>query len=109
VKAIDWTPTRINSLTSGTPPAIRIPMNFPTDRECLEAVAQTVGRFSQEDVTIGWIRNTMELSLAAVTENLRPEIEKNPLAEIVETGIEWPFDAAGNLASPLGLHTSAAT
>ena len=33
---IDWNPTRINSLTASTPSAIRTPIHFPTDRECLE-------------------------------------------------------------------------
>ncbi len=38
VNRIDWTPTRINSLTANTPAAIRTPVHFPTDRECLEAL-----------------------------------------------------------------------
>ena len=38
------TPTRINSLTASTPAAIRTPIHFPSDRECLERIAPTVGR-----------------------------------------------------------------
>ena len=62
VKRIDWEPTWINSLTANTPAAIRTPIHFPTDRECLERVAPTVGRLSMDEVTYGWIRNTMELT-----------------------------------------------
>src|SRR2546426_1562993 len=59
---IDWVPTRINSLTASTPACIRTPMHFPTDRECLERVAPTVGKFDIAEVTIGWIRNSLELA-----------------------------------------------
>ena len=38
VNRIDWEPTLINSLTANTPAAIRTPIHFPTDRECLERI-----------------------------------------------------------------------
>ena len=44
VNRIDWEPTWINSLTANTPAAIRTPIHFPTDRECLERIAPTVGK-----------------------------------------------------------------
>src|SRR5947209_10107094 len=62
VDRIDWQPTLINSLSANTPAAIRTPIHFPTDRECIERIAPTVGRLALEDVTYGWIRNTMELT-----------------------------------------------
>jgi hypothetical protein len=99
VNRIDWTPTLINSLTANTPAAIRTPIHFPTDRECLERVAPTVGRLSLDDVTYGWIRNTMELTRMAVSENVRAAVEQNPLLEIEGT-IDLEFDAAGDLISP---------
>jgi hypothetical protein len=101
VNRVDWTPTRINSLTASTPTAIRIPVHYPTDRECLEAIAPTVGKFDMRDVTIGWIRNSMELSLLAMSENLRPQIERHPLLEILGPPREIEFDASGNLVSPI--------
>jgi hypothetical protein len=99
VKRIDWEPTWINSLTANTPAAIRTPIHFATDRECLERVAPTVGRLALDEVTYGWIRNTMELTRLAVSENVRAEVEKNPLLAI-EAAIDCEFDAAGNLISP---------
>ncbi len=107
VNRIDWTPTLINSLTANTPAAIRTPIHFPTDRECLERVAPTVGRLSLDDVTYGWIRNTMELTRMAVSENVRAAVEQNPLLEIEGT-IDLEFDAAGDLISPF-LEVAAAT
>jgi hypothetical protein len=99
VKRIDWAPTWINSLTANTPAAIRTPIHFPTDRECLERVAPTVGRLAMDEVTYGWIRNTMELTRLALSENVRAEVEQNPLLEI-EAAIDLEFDTTGNLISP---------
>jgi len=61
VERIDWAPTTINSLTANTPAAIRTPVHFATDRECLERFAPTVGKLDLSQVTYGWIRNSMEL------------------------------------------------
>ena len=97
VNRVDWEPTRINSLTASTPSAIRLPIHFPTDRECLERIAPTVGKFDFAEVTIAWIRNTMELGLLMMTENLLPEIKQNPTLEVVGEPRELEFDKDGNL------------
>ncbi|MGP8244958.1 MAG: hypothetical protein ACLQVN_10625 [Bryobacteraceae bacterium] len=99
VDRIDWEPTWINSLTANTPAAIRTPIHFPTDRECLERIAPTVGKVDLGEVTFAWIRNTMELGRVAVSENLLPAIQANPLAEI-EAVVDFEFDGAQNLISP---------
>src|SRR5262249_54772731 len=95
---VDWHPTRINSLTASTPAAIRTPAHFPTDRECLERIMPTVGKFDMNEVTIGWVRNSLEIATIALSENLRPQIEANPLLEIVGPPEEFAFDASGNLS-----------
>jgi len=56
------------------------------------------------DVTIGWIRNSLELAALVLSENLKPEIEQNPLLEIVEPARELQFDASGNLVNRLPEH-----
>ena len=99
VNRIDWNPTWVNSLTANTPAAIRTPIHFPTDRECLERIAPTVGKLDLDEVTYGWIRNTMELGRVALSENLRPVIERNPDLEI-EAAIDFEFAQDGNLISP---------
>jgi len=99
VDRINWEPTLINSLTANTPAAIRTPIHFRTDRECLERIAPTVGKLDLSQVTYGWIRNTMELVRIAVSENLRAEMEANPQVEI-EAAIDFDFDGRGNLISP---------
>jgi hypothetical protein len=109
IDRIDWEPTRINSLTASTPTAIRTPIHYPTDRECLEAIAPTVGKFDTREVTIGWIRNTMELSPLAMSENLRPAIERNPLLEIVSEARDIEFDRSGNLLAFAEAHALLST
>jgi len=99
VNRIDWEPTRINSLTANTPAAIRTPIHFPTDRECIERIAPTVGKVDLDAVTFGWIRNTMELGRIGLSENLRAKIENNPMIEI-EATVDFEFDGEGNLVSP---------
>ena len=99
VRHIDWEPTRVNALSSGTPSRIRVPAHFATDRECLQWVAATAGRLDAADVTYGWIRNTLELDRLAISPNLRGAIAGQPYVEIDgEIVVEWN---QGNLVSPL--------
>ena len=98
LERIDWHATQINSLTASTPAAIRTPIHFPSDRECLEKIALTVGRIDQKDVTYGWFKNSLELGVMKLSENLRDEIRKSPSLEIVGPPEELDFDGAGNLA-----------
>ncbi|MGD0437538.1 MAG: hypothetical protein ABSB86_13845, partial [Bryobacteraceae bacterium] len=97
LEKIDWNATRINSLTASTPTAIRTPVHFPTDRECLERIAPTVGKVDLSEVTYGWIKNSLELGFMKLSENLRSQIEANPALEVVGPAEEMEFDAAGNL------------
>jgi hypothetical protein len=99
VNRTNWEPTYINSLTANTPSAVRTPIHFATDRECIERISPTVGKLDLAEVTYGWIRNTMELGRMAFSENLRSVIESNPLLE-VEATIDFDFDGDGNLISP---------
>ncbi|HEV2690339.1 MAG TPA: hypothetical protein VGV35_17405, partial [Bryobacteraceae bacterium] len=92
LEKIDWNPTRINSLTASTPAAIRTPIHFSTDRECLERMAPTVGKVDLPEVTYGWIRNSMELGFLKLSENLLGEIKKDKALEIVGPAEEMGFD-----------------
>jgi hypothetical protein len=94
---IDWHPTLINSLTASTPPNVRTPIHFSTDRECLERIAPTVGRMDVSEVRIGWIRNTLELASLRLSENMREEIARNPMLEVTGEPVPLVFDEEGNL------------
>ncbi len=98
LEKVDWNATRSIRLTASSPAAIRTPIHFPTDRECLERIAPTVGKIDLADVTYGWIKNSLELGFLKLSENLRDEIERNPALEIVGPAEAMEFDEAGNLS-----------
>jgi hypothetical protein len=99
VRGIDWQSTCVNALSSGIPSRIRVPAHFATDRECLAWVAGTAGRLDIEDVTYGWIRNTLELDRLAISCSLRTAIAGKAQVEVGdEIDVRW--DEAGNLVSP---------
>ena len=92
---IDWKPTYINSLTASTPAAIRTPIHFPSDLEALASIAPTVGKIDLSEVTYCRIRNTLELTRFAVSENLMPSLRNN--VKVVSEPFTAPFDSAGDL------------
>jgi hypothetical protein len=99
VQQIDWEPTRVNALSSGLPSRIRVPVHFPTDRECLQWISETAGKLDARQLTYGWIRNTLELDRLALSDNLRAQLDVHARAEIEgEFDVEW--DESGNLVSP---------
>lgn len=108
LETIDWNPTQINSLTASTPAAIRTPVHFATDRMCLEKIAPTVGKLDMGEVTMGWIRNSLDIGYAAFTENLRPQLEANESLEILGEPMAWPFDTRGDLPRLLPIPEQAA-
>ena len=99
VNAIDMQVTAVNMLTSGSLGAGHIPLHYPTDRECLGKLSLTVGKLNPMEVTYGWIRNSLELTRLALSQNLREQIAKNPLLKI-EAETEFRFGGDGNLISP---------
>src|SRR5579862_8447000 len=101
LEVIDWNPTQINSLTASTPAAIRTPIHFSTDRQCLDKIWPTVGCLDQKDVTIGWIANSLEIGTMRLTENLRAQIAANPNLEIIGEAEELDFNGDGNLVGLL--------
>ena len=100
ISKIDENAGRVNAVTSGSLALVRTPLHCATDRECFDLVAGSVGKVDRRDVTVAWIRNTLELERLAVSENLRAEIEANPVCEIDGPGFEMPFNEGGNLTWP---------
>jgi len=52
-----------------------------------------------DEVTYGWIRNTLALDRLAISDNLRAQVESRAHVEI-EQQIEAEWDDCGNLRSP---------
>ncbi len=99
---IDRVPTELNALTASTTPMARTPIHYPTDRMCLEKVVPTLGRIDTLEATIAWIRNTMELGELMLSENLRDEIRRNSMLEIVGEPAPIEFHPDGSLVDLLG-------
>jgi hypothetical protein len=66
----------------------------------METMSTTFGIFDMSELRIAWLKNTLELTPLALSENFRQEIEKNSALEIISDPLELPFDSAGNLISP---------
>ena len=99
VRDIDWEATTVNALSSGIPSRIRVPAHFASDRQCLQWVAATAGKMNPDDVTFGWIRNTLALDRVAVSINLRARLDGQAHVDVVDD-IETEWDEPGNLVSP---------
>jgi len=98
-RQIDWEPTRINALSASVPSRIRLPTHFPDDRACLRWISATAGKTDPDQVTFGWIRDTLALDRLAISENLRGQINAVARA-VVEEPFEVRWDNEGNLVSP---------
>jgi hypothetical protein len=94
---VDPESTWVNAVTSGSLAAVRTPIHYPSDKKCIEMLAQTVGKADIGKVTIAWIRNSLELGRLAMSENLRAQIEENPALEIEGPAFALEFDSEGNL------------
>lgn len=79
----------VNAMTTGTLAQVRVPVDFPSDLECLEIAARTAGCDRVEDARIVWIQNTLQLSRVAVSRN----------AGLPGDQSEARLDGAGNLTS----------
>jgi len=97
VDKFDPAATWVNSLTASNTLPSSTPIHYASDRECISRIAPTVGKMNVGDVTVGWIRNTMELGEILVSENLLPELRQNPDIEVLSEPRELEYDADGNL------------
>lgn len=86
----------INAMTSGSLMHIRMPVEFGSDRECLEICARTSGVDGLAGARIVWIKNTLELETTTVSEPVARELEKSG-AEIDRDALPLAFDRDGNL------------
>lgn len=97
LKTMKRGPTFVNGITSGALASIKTPPAFRTDREALESTWVTAGKLTPESLSMGWIRNTQDLSLMAFSEDLRQELEARAGVQIVGRARKLEFDEQGDL------------
>jgi hypothetical protein len=94
---IDPVPFRMNNLTACFLWRSKLPISFPTDRECIEAGLKTCWQPNLETVRMAVIPNTLELAELWGSPPLLEEAGRNPHLQITGASQPLPFDAAGNL------------
>ena len=80
---------------------MKTPLHYGSDLVCLQKFWPTVGKLDPRDVTLGWIKNTLELSPLALSENMLPQIKERPDLEILGDPEPFELDAAGNFRTTL--------
>ncbi|MBW1787569.1 MAG: DUF2088 domain-containing protein [Deltaproteobacteria bacterium] len=100
VDKIDFRVTAINCLTACCPESGKVPLTYSNDREAMEAALVTLRPYSLEDVRVVHIKNTLELSLLAVSTGCLPDLSGNEAVEIDKETRSFAFDEDGNLLSP---------
>ncbi|MCS7044164.1 MAG: lactate racemase domain-containing protein [Bryobacteraceae bacterium] len=103
VRAMKRRPTYVNGLTSGALACLKIPATFRSDRECLSALARTTGKIHGHDLGIAWIRNTQDLTVLALSENLLGQALRLPHVELLSPPRPLEFDGSGHLLDWLRL------
>ncbi len=97
LRGIDPVPFRMNNLTACFLWRSKLPLSFPTDRDCLAAGLTTCWQPNQNAIRMAVIPNTLELADLWVSPPLLEEAKRRPHLEATGTLQPLPFDAAGNL------------
>ncbi len=97
VRAIDSKATWINAITALTPGNARVPMHFPTDRECVATAIQTSGCPDPRQLKALWIKNTLSCETLMASEAYLDETRKR--SDLVAENAPSPlaFDDRGDL------------
>jgi hypothetical protein len=95
VAEMDRDKTFKNALSAMTPAAVRTPMHFDSDAECIAAAL----RLADADAPTGRVvrvRNTLALDRFVATANYAAEIRERDDLRVIEELREWPFTPAGD-------------
>lgn len=97
IEKMDVKITRINCLTGGHPTGAMLPLDYPTDRECLDAALPTIGLTEPPDAKLMWAHNTLHVAEVECSVAYLDEARQRSDLEIIADPRPMPLDAAGNL------------
>jgi hypothetical protein len=97
IEKMDVKITRINCLTGGHPTAAMPPLDYPSDRECLDAALPTIGLTEPPQAKLMWAHNTLDVAEVECSVAYLNEARERKDLEIVKDPRPMPFDAGGNL------------
>jgi hypothetical protein len=95
--AIGPVPFRMNTLTACFLWRSKLPLAFPTDRECIETGIRTCWQPRPEELRMAVIPNTLELTELWVSPALVEEARRREHLEVVSGPRPLPFDERGDL------------
>ena len=98
---MDQTTTWVNALTSGDLPAGMTPIHFATDAALIDAAHTRMGLRAGAGARVTWIRNTLDVAVAAVAEAHLDEARERDDLEVLSVLVDLPLDSAGNLPDHL--------
>ena len=102
LEKMDVRATRINCLTGGHPTAAMLPLDYPTDRECLDAALPTIGLVEPPQARLMWARNTLDVAEVECSVAYLPEARQRSDLTILTDPRPLPLDEAGNLPDDVG-------
>lgn len=94
---IDFSKTYPNCLTTTVPTSVKIPMVLQNDRHAIQAAIKTCNIADSKDVTLVRIKNTNELDVIEVSENLAAGLSDDSAINVMSEPYDFPFDKDGNL------------
>ncbi len=97
VAQIDMEKTYVNAMTAISPEKAAIPINFETDRMCLDACIRTTGVPNYNDLRVVRIKSTAALKYLQVSRSLERELRENPNMSLVSPWQKVTFNESGNL------------
>ena len=97
LQQMDVAVTRINVLTGSHPTAGMIPLDYPTDRDMLQAAIPTLGLVDTPDTAILWISDTLHLTELECSRAYWPLAQNRADLEILTEPRPLPLDARGML------------
>ncbi len=103
VDALDMEKTCINALTAISPEKAAIPIHFKTDRDAMDACAQSIGTESLENARIVRIKHTANLEFLQVSKSMENEIDAHPALKRITPWEPFQFDDSENLLAILKL------
>ena len=97
LKQMDVDITRVNCLTGGHPTAAMLPLDYPTDRQVLDAALQTIGLTEPADARLLWVQNTLHLAEVECSVAYWDEARSRDDLEIISDPRPLPLDEQGHL------------
>jgi hypothetical protein len=101
VGKIDAHKTAMNSITACDPEGGRIPLSYAGDRQAIAAALMTIRPYTQEDLKIVQIKNTLELNKILVSRGCLAYLADKAHISIDRESARFEFDSSDNLISKI--------